>query len=238
MKAARAIGVFGLAALLLAVTAGAAETKLAGTVGPGFTIQLRDAQGQPVTRLDAGEFEIQVNDLSAEHNFHLSGPGVDVATTVEEVGERTFRVRLVDGRYTFVCDPHAPRMRGLFDVGASSSPAPPSPSPPSPPAPPPTQTPSAKVGARLALTVGPAATISLKTTTGRNVTLLRPGAYTVVVRDRSKAHNAHLIGAGAAKATGVGFVGTRTWRVVLRKGTLVVRCDPHRATMRATVRVA
>jgi plastocyanin len=70
------------------------------------------------------------------------------------------------------------------------------------------------------------------------VTLLRPGAYTVVVRDRSKAHNARLRGAGASKATGVGFVGIRTWRVVLRKGTLVVQCDPHRATMRATVTIA
>ena len=39
-------------------------------------------------------------------------------------------------------------------------------------------------------------------------------------------------------ATGVGFVGTRTWRVVLRKGTLVIQCDPHKATMRQTVKVA
>jgi hypothetical protein len=60
----------------------------------------------------------------------------------------------------------------------------------------------------------------------------------VIARDRSKIHNARLRGAGAAKATGVGFVGTRTWRVVLRKGTLVVQCDPHKANMRATVRVA
>ncbi len=67
--------------------------------------------------------------------------------------------------------------------------------------------------------------------------MLRPGSYTVVARDRSAAHNARLRGAGAAKATGVGFVGTKTWRVTLRNGTLVIQCDPHKASMRATVRV-
>jgi plastocyanin len=233
MRRSRTVGVFGLAALVLAGVAGAQETKLFGTVGPGFTIGLRDAQGQPVTRLDPGEFEIQVEDRSEEHNFHLRGPGVDVSTAVETTGEQTFRVTLVDGRYTFVCDPHAVTMRGAFDVGASTTPP-----PPPTPAPNPTTTPSAKVGARLTLAVGPGATISLKTAAGKRVTLLRPGAYTVVARDRSKIHNARLRGAGAAKATGVGFVGTKTWRVVLRKGTLVVQCDPHKANMRATVTVA
>jgi plastocyanin len=233
MRRSRTVGVFGLAALVLAGVAGAQETKLFGTVGPGFTISLRDAQGQPVTRLDPGEFEIQVEDRSEEHNFHLRGPGVDVSTAVETTGEQTFRVTLVDGRYTFVCDPHAVTMRGAFDVGASTTPP-----PPPTPAPNPTTTPSAKVGARLTLAVGPGATISLKTAAGKRVTLLRPGAYTVVARDRSKIHNARLRGAGAAKATGVGFVGTKTWRVVLRKGTLVVQCDPHKANMRATVTVA
>jgi hypothetical protein len=94
------------------------------------------------------------------------------------------------------------------------------------------------VGARLSLTVGPGFTISLKTLAGRKVTLLRPGAYTLVVRDRSATHNARVRGATSTRATGVGFTGTRTWRVVLRKGTLVVQCDPHRSTMRQSVRVA
>ena len=46
--------------LVVAATAGAAETKLVGTVGPGFTIELRDAQGQPVTHLEPGAVEIEV----------------------------------------------------------------------------------------------------------------------------------------------------------------------------------
>ena len=93
------------------------------------------------------------------------------------------------------------------------------------------------MGSTLNLTVGPGFTISLKTRAGRRVTVLRPGSYTVVARDRSAAHNARLKGAGAAKATGVGFVGTKTWRVTLRNGTLVIQCDPHKTSMRATVRV-
>jgi plastocyanin len=230
MRRSFAVALVSLAALALAAVAAARleQTKLVGTTGPGFTITLRDAQGQNVTRVDAGEYEIEVDDRSEEHNFHLLGPGgVDVSTPIETLGKQTFAVSLVDGRYTFQCDPHASSMRGTFQVGAETQPQPrPSPQP------------SAAVGARLALTVGPSATISLKTLAGKKVTLLRPGAYTFLVRDRSRSHNAHLRGAGAAKSTGVGFVGTRTWRVVLRNGTLVIECDPHRTTMRTSVRVA
>ena len=235
----RRVHILGLALLAAAVVAGVAiaataETKLSGSVGPGFSITLRDAQGNAVTRVEPGEFEIVVDDRSEEHNFHLLGPGgVDVSTAIPFVGKQTLRVNLVDGRYIFQCDPHAAQMKGAFDVGTGSEPAPPPPA-----APLPTAKPSAPVGARLALTVGPSATISLKTLAGKTITLLRPGAYTFVVRDRSASHNARLRGAGAAKSTGVGFVGTRTWRIVLRNGTLVVQCDPHKAAMRQSNKVA
>jgi plastocyanin len=234
----RRVLILGIALLAAAVVAGVAiaataETKLSGSVGPGFSITLRDAQGNAVTRVEPGEFEIEVDDKSEEHNFHLLGPGgIDVSTAVPFVGKQTFRVNLVDGRYTFQCDPHAAQMNGAFNVGTGSEP------PPPPVTQPPTAKPSAPVGARLALTVGPSATISLKTLAGKKVTLLRPGAYTFVVRDRSASHNARLRGAGAAKSTGVGFVGTRTWRVVLRNGTLVVQCDPHKTAMRQSIKVA
>lgn len=227
--------IIALASLVVLVVAGFAvaatsPTTLFGSVGPGFSITLRDAQGNAVTRVEPGEFQIEVDDKSEEHNFHLSGPGVDVSTDVATVGKQTFNVTLANGRYTFVCDPHSLQMRGSFNVGASSGTG--TPTTPTQP------TPTAPVRARLALTVGPGFTISLKTLAGRKVTLLRPGAYTLLVRDRSKNHNARVRGATATRATGVGFVGTRTWRVVLRKGTLVIQCDPHKATMRQTVRVA
>lgn len=230
-----------LAAVVLAalVVQGAAlarvtETKLGGTVGPGFTIALRDEQGATVTRLDPGPVELEVEDRSDEHNFHLTGPGgVDVATTVAEVGSKTFKLTLVDGVYTFLCDPHPTRMRGTFSVGAGGA------TPPPPPPPPPAAAaPSAPVGVRLILTSGPGFRITLRTSAGKAVTRLRPGRYPIVVRDRSSAHNARLRGAGASRATSVRFVGTQTWTVTLRRGTLTFVCDPHAATMRGTVRVA
>ena len=232
-------------------TALAAETKLRGSVGPGFSISLRDAGGASVngSTLTAGTYEIEVEDKSGDHNFHLSGPGVDVSTSVEAVETKKFTVTLQDGQYTFVCDPHAGNMKGAFRVGASSGGG---------------GTgggaddgyggggtvgtggsgggtaarPSAPVGSKLVLTTGPGFTIGLKTTAGKKVTRLRPGAYTIVVRDRSGSHNAHITGAGAAKATTVPFVGTKTWRVVLKKGKLVYVCDPHASSMRGSVVVA
>lgn len=237
---ALAYAVAGAALLVLALgasSASASETKLRASVGPGFTISLRDEAGNAVRSLAPGAYEIEVEDRSDEHNFHLTGPGVDFATSVEGIGSQTFKVTLQNGTYTFVCDPHPSSMRGTFSVGASSggggssgSGGSASPSTPSTSA-----KPSAPVGSRLVLTSGPGFTITLRTTAGKKVTRLRPGAYTVVVRDRSRSHNARLRGAGAAKATTVPFVGSRTWRVVLRKGTLTYVCDPHASSMRGTV---
>ena len=91
------------------------QNELVGTVGPGFTIALtRD--GQPA-HLDPGTYTITVNDLSIEHNFHLTGPGVNQATTVETSSTVTWTVTFTDGTYRYVCDPHANIMRGSFTVG-------------------------------------------------------------------------------------------------------------------------
>jgi hypothetical protein len=62
-----------------------------------------------------GLYTITVRDRSAEHNFHLSGPGVDKSTIVDWAGTKTWRVRILSGKtYRFVCDPHAGMMRGSF----------------------------------------------------------------------------------------------------------------------------
>ena len=88
-------------------------TTLNGSVGPGFDISLDGTDG-----LTAGSYTIAVNDQSAEHNFHLTGPGgVDVSTDVAATGEESFDVELEAGEYTFVCDPHASQMTGSFTVG-------------------------------------------------------------------------------------------------------------------------
>jgi plastocyanin len=91
---------------------GSGGTTLNGSVGPGFDISLEGTDG-----LAAGSYTIVVDDQSAEHNFHLTGPGgVDVSTDVSETGEKSLDVELEAGEYTFVCDPHASQMKGSFTV--------------------------------------------------------------------------------------------------------------------------
>jgi Copper binding proteins, plastocyanin/azurin family len=84
---------------------------LAGSVGPGFDIS------GPEGPLMPGSYEVTVEDLSSAHNFHLTGPGVDVSTSVGEEGTETFSVELQAGTYEFVCDPHDTQMNGSFEVG-------------------------------------------------------------------------------------------------------------------------
>ena len=225
----RALVVVASGALLAAGIAGAEGPVLEALVGPGFNIEVTSG-GTRVTKLDPGPYELRVNDVSAEHNFHLRGPGVDVSTDVEEVERKTFQLTLQNGTYSFVCDPHAGIMKGTFTVGDVAEP---------PPPPPPAPKPSAPVGARLLLTSGPGFSITLKTVAGKKVTRLKPGRYTIVARDRSSAHNARILGAGLkTRATSVAKTGTVTWKVVLKKGTLVFQCDPHKGSMRGTVKVA
>ena len=207
----RGLVVAALVAVLVAVLAAVAlaqDGKLSGTVGPGFTIKLVGADGLPVQRLTPGTYELAVDDRSPEHNFHLSGPGVDVATSVDDVGAETFSVTLRDGRYTFVCDPHRLTMRGGFDVGTGPPPPPPAPAP-----------------VRLNATVGPGATISLRAVSGPWPRKLKAGSYIITVRDRTKLHNFHLSGAGVNRKTGVAQVATVVWRLTLKRGTLVFYSD-------------
>jgi len=86
-------------------------TTLNGSVGPGFDISLDGTDG-----LTAGSYTLTVNDQSDQHNFHLTGPGVDVSTEVGETEEESFDIELQAGEYTFVCDPHASQMKGSFTV--------------------------------------------------------------------------------------------------------------------------
>ena len=100
------------AALAAGSSALAAVTPtIRGSVGPGDTIRLA------VKPKKAGVYRLTVQDAADDHNFHLRGPGVDVATSVDGTGTRTFRLRLQPGKtYRFVCDPHADAMRGSFTV--------------------------------------------------------------------------------------------------------------------------
>ena len=52
------------------------------------------------------------------------------------------------------------------------------------------------------------------------------------MRDRSATRGVKLSGAGVSKATGVKFVGTATWNVKLKKGTLVYASDARKPVLR------
>src|SRR5262245_9551975 len=99
-----------LGALAVALPAGAATPSYKGTVGPGFTISMSKKPTK------AGKVKLVVSDKSSIHNFHLSGPGVNVKTSVGATGTKTFTVTLKKGTYKFVCDPHASVMKGSFKV--------------------------------------------------------------------------------------------------------------------------
>jgi hypothetical protein len=200
-----------------------AQTRLIATVADPMTISLRTEAGTAVTDLPAGTYSIEVRDQSINHNFHLTGPGVDERSEVETISTRTWTVTLQDrSRYRFQCDPHFASMNGSFTTGGG---------PPQPPPPPPRiQT--------LVATVGASGALSLRTSRGARVTRLKAGRYRIRVNDRSARHNFHLRGHGVNRKTGIGFRGTVTWTVAFHKGvTYRYTCDRHarhRGSFRAT----
>ncbi|MDX6398104.1 MAG: hypothetical protein QOJ43_1512 [Gaiellaceae bacterium] len=217
-------GLFVVAVSAACVLAPAAISAVAGqldgTVGPGFSINLRNADGTTVTKLDPGTYEIVVHDESVEHNFHLFGPGVNEATQVEETGTVTWTVTFGDGRYTLQCDPHSLQMKRTFISG--NPPPEPKPKPPT----------------TLLATVGPKSTISLRDAAGRVIKTVKSGAYSITVRDRSKLHNFHLVGKGVNRKTGKAAVGTFTWNVSLGKGALRFFSDQSPTKVKGSITVA
>jgi plastocyanin len=198
----------GAASLALAGPTSADNPQLVGNVGPGYSISLHDAAGNAVTHVDPGTYTLVVHDQADIHNFHLSGPGVDVATDVETTGDQTFTVTFAQGTYTFLCDAHPTTMHGTFTAGTVTPPPPP---------------PSAKA---IAGRVGPGRTISF-------ARVLAKGKYVITVRDLSAADNLHLKGPGVDRKTGVAFRGTVKWTVVLKPGTYRVGSDAHKTLAHA-----
>jgi hypothetical protein len=200
-----------LALSLPSAVAGADNPVLEGTVGTNdaFVITLLDPTGARATHLDPGTYTVVVHDRSAEHNFHLSGPGVNQSTDIEGVGDATWTVTLTDGIYGFQCDPHAGIMNGRFAVGSAQLP-------------PPTAT--------LTGSVGPGRRISVRRDDGSKATILNGvTSIRLTVSDRSKADNFHLTGPGVNKATGVKYRGRVTWNLKVSTGVYRFRSDRHKS---------
>ena len=200
--------------LLAAGSAGAGRTDsptLTGDVGAGgsFTISLKAPDGTPIKNVDPGTYTLVARDHSDIHSFHLFGPGgVDVATDIGLVENKTFTVTLVKGTYTFMCDAH-PSMKGTFTVGGAAA------------------TPPATARTKFNAAVGPGLTISLRAADGKALSSHSHGAFTIVVNDRSATDNFHLVGPGLSKATGVAFKGSVTWKLTLKAGSYTFKSDKH-----------
>jgi hypothetical protein len=188
------------AMFLPSALARADNPRLVATVGrnDSFTISLQDPSGRSVTNLDPGTYDIEVHDLSEEHNFHLFGPEVDQATDIASAQDVVWTVTFENGTYRFQCDAHSTTMRGRFTVGTVVAPA------------------------ALKASVGPKRKITLSPKT----VVAGPARITVV--DRSRTDNFHLVGPGVNRKTGVAFRGRATWSVSLQAGRYTYRSDKHK----------
>lgn len=115
-----ALGAAAAAALALAAAGYARGHKtptLVGTVGPGFTITLRQ-NGKPVKTLKAGTYRFVIHDKATIHAFSLDGPKgfAKDFTTVPFTGTKTVTLKLAPGAYKYYCPPHEPSMFGRFTV--------------------------------------------------------------------------------------------------------------------------
>ena len=118
------VRIAAVAAVAALVTAGgamalnsAAPPKLNGTVGPGFTITLKNAKGKKVKTLKAGKYTFVIKDKASIHNFVVEGPGVERdITKVSFVGTKTVTLKLRKGKYKYYCRPHESSMFGFVKV--------------------------------------------------------------------------------------------------------------------------
>jgi hypothetical protein len=85
--------------------------------------------------------------------------------------------------------------------------------------------------------LGDSFSISLKDASGKAVTQLDPGTYTLLVHDHSALHNFDLIGPGVSVATGVETIGDQTFTITLADGTYFFQCDEHVGQMHGSFTV-
>ena len=97
MKIIALAALTAVVALILALPALAATPVYTGVVGPGFTITMAKKPTK------AGKIKLVIRDKSSVHNFHLTGPGVNVKTSVPAIGTKTFTITLKKGTYKFIC---------------------------------------------------------------------------------------------------------------------------------------
>ena len=97
----------------------ATPTKLQGTVGPGFTISLKN-HGAKVKTLKPGSYSFVVSDKASIHNFVLErqtgGKFEKAITALPFKGTKTFTTTLGKGKWKYYCKAHESTMFGFFTV--------------------------------------------------------------------------------------------------------------------------
>jgi hypothetical protein len=173
-----------------------------------------------------GAYTIRMTDDANEHNFHLSGPGVDMATGVDTTSSPTWTVTLQPGAtYKFQCDTHFDFMYGVFQTsgtaGSASSGGSASGSSSTS-----TSSSSSSSSAASSLAGTLAGTLSASgsatlTSKRKAVSRLKAGRYSFAITDKDSKGGFTLQGLEKApKAlTGVTFVGRHTIAVTLTAGT-------------------
>jgi plastocyanin len=98
----------GVSVGIAATTTASSIPKLRGTIGPGYTISLQNAQGKAVKTLKHGKYTFTVRDKSNIHNFTLNGHGIQnkVISGTGFVGTKTVTVTLKTGSYRYYCTVH------------------------------------------------------------------------------------------------------------------------------------
>ena len=94
-----------------------ATPVLTGTVGPGYTINLKQGS-KAVKTLKAGTYKVVIHDKSSIHGWSLDGPhgfAKDISP-VPGTGTKTVTLKLKAGGYKFYCPAHEAEMFGHFTV--------------------------------------------------------------------------------------------------------------------------
>jgi hypothetical protein len=124
------VGAGGMAlAAYLGVARGAVSQTMHAYVHQDASIGLNFDDGSAVgsqaavpPTIPPGTYSISVLDDTSEHNFHLSGPGVDQSTDIGGSSTPTWSVTLQPGRiYRFQCDNHPDFMYGVFQTSGTAS---------------------------------------------------------------------------------------------------------------------
>ena len=66
---------------------------------------------------------------------------------------------------------------------------------------------------------------------------VKAGDYSIIVRDRSRLHNFHLVGKGVNRRSALIGMGTLTWKVKLSAGALRFFSDKSPKTVKGSVKI-